>query len=529
VAALVALAAVLGIAAGIAARSPRPSPVGVTASADATAGCTTNRGCVAASGGQPSVCRRDTGVCVALASEDCRVLAQPGDVENDATVWIGAMFPISGPNAPDWGLRSMNAVDLARRDFAETAGGLPPTRPGGPPRPLAVVACDDAAQAARAAAHLVEEVRVPAIVGFARSKEVIDLAGSLFVPRGVLALAANTATMLRSIPRPEGGPRLVWRTTTSVDMVMVPRTAFVAEVLEPAVRAAPGALRPGEPMRIALVRVNNPSGLSYADIVVSSLRWNGRGVIENGDAFRQFAVPDSLSEELDDDDRARFAAEIAAFAPHLVLDGGGLDGRLIQSVERAWPKGRPWAPPPRYVTGEIAAPNILAMLRAQPDVRGRIFGVDTVTSTPAMGKFVLRYNEVFTPKITGRETAGAPYDAVYAVAYAAAALGAEPVTGPGLSRALSRLRPPGEPIDVGPGGIYPALAALGSGKNVDLVGTVTSLDFDPETGDATADFAVYCVGPTSFGDARDVVESGLVYDARARALRGTMRCGPAPR
>ena len=124
------------------------------------------------------------------------------------------MFPLSGPERVPTA-RLARRGGLARRDFAETVGGLPPARPGGPRRPLAVVICDDAADPARAAAHLVDDVRVPAILGFAPSKEVADLAASLFIPKGVLALASNTATMLRTIPRAPGEPRLVWRTTSA--------------------------------------------------------------------------------------------------------------------------------------------------------------------------------------------------------------------------------------------------------------------------------------------------------------------------
>ncbi len=84
--------------------------------------------------------------------------------------------------------------------------------------------------------------------------------------------------------------------------------------------------------------------------------------------------------------------------------------------------------------------------------------------------------------------------------------------------------PPGDPIEVGPTGIYPALHALASGRNIDLEGAATTLDFDPETGDATADFAVFCIGPGGHGDVRDVIESGLVYRAKTRKLTGTLGC-----
>jgi serine/threonine-protein kinase len=516
---LVLLGAGLGAAGGFrAARPPAPTP---SAASAAPAGCTDNRACTAARGA-PAICHKDSGACVTLASEDCQVLAEPGDLASDATIWVGAMFPTAGADAPDFGRASQNAVELGRRDFAEISGGLPPARPGGPRRPLAVVACDDRADPERAARHLVDEVRVPAVIGFARSKEVAELASSIFIPRGVLALASNTASMLRTIPHAPGEPRLVWRTTTSSDMMASSCAALASEIIEPSLRSTPGLLRAGEPMRVAVVRVGNPSGQGFADVVVSRLRFNGRGVLENGDAFRQIVVPDTLTDASDEASQARVRDDLLAFAPHLVIGAGGLDSRVVLAVERAWPASR--AARPRYVLDTLTEAAFFTLVKERPEARGRLFSTDTVSTTPAVGKFALRYNEVFSPKITPRNAQGAPYDAFYLLAYAVAALGDQPVTGAALARALPRLLPPGEPVDVGPGGIHAALAALGSGRGIDLGGTVTSLDFDLETGDATADFSVYCLGPGAHGDARDVVETGLVLDARATKLRGALRC-----
>jgi hypothetical protein len=60
--------------------------------------------------------------------------------------------------------------------------------------------------------------------------------------------------------------------------------------------------------------------------------------------------------------------------------------------------------------------------------------------------------------------------------------------------------------------------------HIDLEGVVTTLDFDPETGDASADFAVYCLGAGGQGDARDILSSGLIFRARTRKLEGTLGC-----
>src|SRR6185437_15392987 len=152
-----ALAALAIAAGGLLRRRAAPSP-GVAASASAATarpGCASSRACVDAHGGAPYVCRGEDGACVALETDACHVLAAPGDVGNDATVWIGAMWSYRDADPLHFGPRSANAVDLARRDFAETAGGLPPAHRGGPKRPLAVVLCDDRAGPDRVAAHLV--------------------------------------------------------------------------------------------------------------------------------------------------------------------------------------------------------------------------------------------------------------------------------------------------------------------------------------------------------------------------------------
>ena len=115
----------------------------------------------------------------------------------------------------------------------------------------------------------------------------------------------------------------------------------------------------------------------------------------------------------------------------------------------------------------------------------------------------------------------APYDAVYTFAYLVAALGDAPVDGPSLARAIPRLAG-GVPIDVGPAGIYAAVAALGRGENIDLRGTTTSLDFDQSTGDAPTRFAAFCFHADAAGKLAPG-ESGFFFDGRTRAS-GELRC-----
>jgi serine/threonine protein kinase len=479
-------------------------------------GCLRNADC---KGPVASICRREDGLCVPLASDKCQVLASPDDVANDATVWIGAMFPVSGEDPSEYGPLSGRAVDLARRDFAEATGGLPPARPGGPKRPIGVVLCDDLAVHEPLAQHLVRDLRVPAIIGFSRSKEVMDLSSSLFLPNGVLALAANTASALRDIGHAPGEPRLVWRVTTSSDMVSPANVALVPAVIEPDLRAA-RVVPPGEPMRVAVLRVTNPSGTALADDYVASLRFNGKSVAENGDRFRVFSVPDRGV--MDDFMDAPVLDQLVAFSPHLVLLAGPTSS-VISQVEAAWPRKAGFRP--RYLKGAAnIGRKLVAAVIDDPALRSRCYAVDGATDGEALTKFVHHYNETFTPHQTAADATSAPYDAFYVFAYAAAALGDQPITGKALASALARLGPPGEPIDVGPGGIYKAFQLLGAGKNIDLQGAATNLDFDPETGDAGADIAVFCLAPGTATDPPRSVPSGMVFRARTKKLEGAMRC-----
>ncbi|TKC98727.1 bifunctional serine/threonine-protein kinase/ABC transporter substrate-binding protein [Polyangium fumosum] len=499
------------------ARASRTAPTEAPPPPTPRSACVTNADCMPPGGDKHAICRKDRGACVTLETDQCRVLAEAGDVENDGTIWIGAMYPHDEKKGTTYGRQAARAVDLARRDFAGLTGGLPPASGAGKPRPIGIVLCDDTEAAERAASHLVDDVGVPAVLGFARSKEVLDLAQAYFLPKGVLALASNTASMLTDIAHAPDDPRLVLRVTSSATMSTGAKAAFLEHVLEPEIRRRPGILRPGEPLRVAIVRVDNASGVSHADQLLSVLRWNGKSAAENGDDLRQFVVKDELAGSQTGDAVASLITSIGTFAPHVVFEAGA-GAQFLVELERRWPKSLFFRP--HYVmSGSLGSDDFLKLVAERPDASRRLLSVDAAMN-PALAKFVVHHNEIFPDKVTPYDSTSAPYDAFYAVAYAALALGDEPITGRGLARAVRRLVPPGEPVEVGQGGIYSAIRVLRGGKNIDLTGSQTSLDFDPETGDATVDFAVYCLDPKR----RIAAESGLVYRAKTGKLEGAMRC-----
>jgi serine/threonine-protein kinase len=487
----------------------------------ASRACRSNAECTHARGA-PAICRRDTATCAVLGSEDCRVVAEDGDLANDATVWFGAMFPFVGDEAQIFGNREFAAVDLARSDFAQMLRGTN-ARPGANGvHPLALVACDDATDASRAAHHLVDEVGVPAVIGFRTSKEVIDLATSIFIPRGVLAIAAlNTSPIITSLPRAPGQPRTVFRTTYSSAEAATPIALLLSQVLEPEIRAESHA-RGKEPLRVALVRQDDPAGIGFADSIFRDLRYNGRSALENESNYREltYAFDEGQGKGPDFDG---VVEKLRQFAPHVVVHFGADEAflRIVEPLENRWPAD---ALRPRYVKPTALAPSVLQFIGGNGERRRRFFGVTSASTTPANARFVARYSELHPDEVSRTFSPNSSYDAFYLLAYATFAVGTEPVTGVSLSRAVGHLVPPGRPIDVGPGGIFDALNALSAGERIDLNGATGRLDYSLDTGEAPVDLAILCARPDTNGAAPELIESGLVYDATAGALRGTLHC-----
>ncbi|MBK8253771.1 MAG: serine/threonine protein kinase [Polyangiaceae bacterium] len=493
---------------------PAPS----ASSGELTAGggvCTRNADCLSSS---PTICRKRDGQCVSLALPHCRILASPADISNDATVWVGAMFPTDGVEPTRFGPLSVNVIDLARRDLMDMAGGLPPTKVGGPKRPVGVVACDDLNHADASVEHLVSTLEVSTIIGFARSDEVLSFSTSHFNPRGVFTLAANTAAMLRDIPTGPNGKRLVWRVTISPTMTAPVFAELLSTYVEPEIRKK-YKLSPSETLRLALTRTVGPTGQSYADLVMSSLRYNGRSVIENGTAFRQFEAPDTFGDDSPSD--LPIARALAEYAPHIILFAASAG--LPDAIEHSWLKStrhRPFYVGPSAYT----APSLRALAQRDADFRTRYFTVDTPSGSGIAPKVVHHYNASNSPPMSLTDAVVAPYDAFYLFVYAATALGDKPLTGANLSEMLPRLQSGESHVEVGPSALFSTLQSLVAGKSVKLKGAQTNLDFNPTTGEPSADFAIYCLSSKADPTGSPAAFAGLLYVASAQKLEGAFRC-----
>jgi hypothetical protein len=272
--ALVALAAAAALA--VLVRRPRGTEGAPAADTRSSARCDPVR-CAEAR----AVCGR-AGACVPLAPEGCEAFHEPEDLRDARTLWLGAMLPTSGTPEEAFGRHHVRALELARRDFVRAASQLRPSPDAPWPLRIAFVACDDRRDAQSAAHHLTDTLRVPAVIGFRSSGEAVALATGVFLPEGVLTLAAlNMSPLVTEVAHPPG-PRLLWRTTYNAKHAAHALARLLDEHLEPSLRAR-GVSR----TRVYFLRNSHAAGDAFADVFTRALVFNGKSAMENDLDYRE--------------------------------------------------------------------------------------------------------------------------------------------------------------------------------------------------------------------------------------------------
>jgi hypothetical protein len=173
----------------------------------------------------------------------------------------------------------------------------------------------------------------------------------------------------------------------------------------------------------------------------------------------------------------------------------------------------------------VNGPSAFKIVSAVRDPANRFLGLQPQSGTIANARFTLHYNEVYAPeKIDAETSPSAPYDAVYAAAYALAALGESPPSGPNLARGMSRLVSSGPVLEVGPARLLEGFRVLSEGRDVDLTGAETRLHFDPATGEPAVDFDLLCVALNRRSKTAEPAPSGVLYRSDTGLLEGTPNC-----
>ncbi len=506
---------------------PRDAAFTEAGTADAnTKECATNQDCVAKLG-DFTICRKQDFKCAKLLSPDCPTVI--GDWKNDNAVILGSILPIIGVDKAG-GTPLLNAISVAVDDFKTGSSGLPPAMGTTVRRPIVVIGCseesddlNDADAPVRSAKHLVDDLKVPAIIGASFSGDTQAVA-QVTIPAGVL-LMSPTATSVAITNLADNG--LVWRTSPS-DVIQVKALVGIMPQVETSTRTRLG-LAVATPLKVLILNKGDSYGKGLSTALQSSLKFNGKAALDNltdGNLkVLDFGDPSSAIPVDYNAVRQPLLDGLGTFAPSVIFLMGTNEivAEFLEKFEAAanWPGGKK----PTYLFADGGfVPELWAAIGTNTNLRNRVLGTTPGTDNAIFKLFRSHYisfiKDGTSPDISGTAPT---YDALYTLAFAIGATSDKPLTGANIAEGLKRLVPPGPNTEPGATNINAAFAVLSSGKNIDYNGASGPLNFDIATGEAPSDIQVWCIPTednTTTGKAAAAVNSGIFFDAAKDAISG---------
>jgi len=471
--------------------------------------CRNNRECVllttlgTTGDATPAVCIKATGRCEPLTTPDCPRFQ--GDYENDDAVVVGTLLGRNDASDHE------NAAFMAAAEI-NAAGGLPPTAAGGASRPLVVVGCNLGTDPLRGTRHLVEGLRVPAIVGPTDGDEVVDVTQQVSARGGSLVM---TPTAVASSISNLADSDLTWRA--------IPSDAQRAKLIIEQVNALEALLRSTRGLtsvKLAIVHSSDALGTSARDAVRGKLILNTRFL---DDAANAANVSIDAYPRGDAAAQGALATKYATtFKPDIVFVTSEEQlTDLVLPLEAALTAGRAVARPYYVMTDASKTPRLLETVVAPAaplDIKRRIRGVGVkpdATSGPVLDAFRTAYTARFGAAPGG--PAALSYDATYAFAYAIAATSGLPLTGSSVAQGLRTLRV-GDAAVVGSSTAGAVMKDLSGGKSVSLRGTFGLLHWDTSGDIQGGTVEVWCLGTTA--GAPTFGSSGLTMAVETQVVGG---------
>ncbi|MBX3200633.1 MAG: ABC transporter substrate-binding protein [Labilithrix sp.] len=512
---------------------------GVTCPPVATPAC--NAAKCTADLGEPALCM--DGACVKLKSADCPRAG--GDLTGANQVLIGALLAQNGSNAAS-GTSRINSIELAVKEI-NANGGIPDPDPCKAPRTLAYVACDDANLAGdagadsgpvepvidrtRAGKHLVEELKVAAVIGGSTSGNTLDIAKNTTIPAKVLQFAPSSTAISITAPTDfnasPDGTRLLWRAAPSDTVQSVVLQKIFLQV-EAEVKAA-GVVSP----KLALVTKNDAYGKGILGAFKAGLQVNGAPIPSAN--FAEYEYKTSAG-DADGITQAAVVAELVTFAPDIIVMAG--TSEATDGIMRPFETGDPATKPIYILADGQKKPELTALVSptdttlptlpapARDALRQRIRGTQPgVVTLLAQNFFNFGYKTAYgNDSVLAYGMAGS-YDITYLLAYAIAATKGGAIDGTTLAKNMAFLVGGTNQISVGTVALSKGMTAMLAGEKVDFSGASGPLDFDLTTGEAPSDYSVWCVKVDPNNQQRVFEEAaGLSYSAKDQTLVGTFNC-----
>jgi branched-chain amino acid transport system substrate-binding protein len=398
-----------------------------------------------------------------------------GPVDDPDAFNLGVMLPLSGEEGAD-GRALLEAIKLAQSDFNELAGVQS--------RQIGLIICDTQGNdgvALEAGDHLVNDSGVEAIIGPNFSSQTVDVATQYAIPNDVLLVSPSaTAVPISNID----DKNLVWRTTPSDALQAKAMGLLVSDLIEEK------QAEQGEDGVVKLAVLARQDDV-YAQGLRNTLPQFLPDETVNGNEHRYFSTNYQNASAGQGSDYSGVAARVTAqdTPPDVVV---------ILGFAEAWDIARlldqALDTQPLYVFADAGRVAEQAASSDSDGLEGRVLG-----TTPRGGDrdyepwsaFRVKYNSSSSGSAENIQYVANAYDAVYAIALAAAGSG---FTGPELAEGMSKLSE-GEVILATQQGAQEGMSLRGQGQSIDLQGASGELDFD-ENGDPT-------VGAISFWCLRD--------------------------
>jgi branched-chain amino acid transport system substrate-binding protein len=459
----------------------------------------------------PAVCLKSTGACATLVSEDCTEIT--GDYLKDEAVVIGSLFQTSGATATQNVPRQRSAV-LAIEEV-NAAGGIPSSTAGSA-RPLVMISCNSATDLVRAAKHLVDDVKVPAIVGPNTSQDTLDVSNKVTIQAGVAVL---TPTAVAAAISDLLDNDLTWLMIPSDDQraqLMIKQINDLESTLK--------AERGTETVKLSIIYRADALGTGTRTSL-DRLVLNGAALADPTNAGSPTGNVHVVPYDYKQADQNAIIEKEVAFAPDIVVLAGTAESitKVMTPLEQGWKaRFRPYY----FIIDPSKGPELLSAVTGNDDLRRRVRGTGTTPAKESVAvanafnlDYVARYGEPATAS-----GSGTCYDAAYAIAYALAATKELAPSGANVAKGLRMLAGGTVTVNTGSQDLLAAFQSLASGKPINAYGTACPLDWDANGTVKGGTIDMWCIGKN--GDTPVFASSGLLFDIKTQAYSGEyVQCG----
>ena len=462
-------------------------------------------------------CIEPEGKCVPLLTQQCPWVT--GDPLEPDSILLGSLLTDE--------FRHLASVVLAVEEInsAVAGGGIPRAGNQGQPRPLVLLSCaESGADPLPAARHLIDTLRVPAVIGPDIDENALDIVRELLGAR-----TANTALMSPTSLIDDLGTladdQLMWRD--------VPSGSELAQLVLMAYADLEQTLRAIKPnLKLGIVYRDDALGQNAIAQISERVLFNGKPLSDPTNAT--FVRVGKYSRG-DDAALAALLTQYQSDPPDLALLLGGVESitgfmKPLELALGAVPATGVALGAPTYLLFESNKVSELLDLvdpkktmGVRPDLRSRLWGagfVPTANAQPSYDSFRLAFANRFghNPDGTGM---GPAYDAVYAFASALSATASQPPSGASVAAGLSSMstaEPGTPPLRVGRLDALQLLSSFSNGRVPSVLGTFNELKWLPNGDYVGGRAEFWCVSVAN--GSPYFANGGVSMDLQTRAVTG---------